>query len=129
MTTDQLRQLATLLTAKREAFGLTIPEVSRLAGVNRGTLWRLELGMIASPKGENLQAIGEVLGISAGDLFATIGWMPPNDLPSIRPYLRSKYHDLPPEAVAEIEAEFDAVARKHGLSFTPGSGPQAGEDE
>lgn len=129
MTPEQVSQLVALLVNKRQALGLSVPEVSRRAGVDRGTLWRIEQGMIASPRAENLQAIGEVLGISASDLFATVGWMPPKELPTIRPYLRTKYRDLPPDAVAEIEAEFDAIAKKHGISFDTDAGPRDGEDE
>ena len=129
MTPEQTKQLTTVLKQRREEAGLSNNEVARRAGVDAGTVWRIEQGMIASPKAESLQAIGEVLGISASDLFATVGWMPSKDLPTIRPYLRSKYRDLPPEAVAEIEAEFDAIAKKHGVSFRPDDGPKDGEDE
>lgn len=125
----QSKHLVALLTSRREDAGLSIPEVSRRAGVDRGTLWRIEQGMIASPKAENLQAIGEVLGIPASDLFAIVGWMPSKDLPTIRPYLRSKYHQLPTDAVREIEQYFDDVAARHGISFDQRDGPRHGEDE
>ena len=129
MTPEQTKQLTRILKQRREEEGLSNNEVARRAGVDAGTVWRIEQGMIASPKAESLQAIGEVLGIPASDLFATVGWMPEGELPTIRPYLRSKYRDLPPEAVAEIEAEFDAIAKKHGVSFNRGEGPTNGEDE
>lgn len=129
MTPEQAQQLSTMLRSKREEIGLSVAEVARRAHVNVATAWRIEEAKIPSPRAENLQAIGDVLGIPASDLFATIGWMPPAELPTIRPYLRSKYHDLPPDAVAEIEAQFDAIAKKHGISFDPDHGPQNGEDE
>ena len=129
MTPEQTKQLTRILKQRREEEGLSNNEVARRAGVDAGTVWRIEQGMIASPKAESLQAIGEVLGIPASDLFATVGWMPEGELPTIRPYLRSKYRDLPAEAVAEIEAEFDAIARKHGVSFDPAEGPTDGQDE
>lgn len=129
MTPEQTQQLTAILRRKREEAGLSNAEVARRAGVDVGTVWRIEQGMIASPKAESLQVIGEVLGIPTSDLFATVGWMPSTELPTIRPYLRSKYRDLPPEAVAEIEAEFDAIAKKHGVSFDTANGPKDGEDE
>lgn len=129
MTPEQTTQLVNLLKQRREHAGLSSAELARRARVDVGTVWRIEHGMIASPKAESLQAIGEVLGIPASDLFATVGWVPSNELPTIRPYLRSKYRDLPPEAVAEIEAEFDAIAKKHGVSFDQADGPTGGEDE
>jgi hypothetical protein len=48
------------------------------------------------------------------------------DLPSVRPYLRSKYGDqLPPEALADIEAHVRNVAARYGIA----TGPTDGEDE
>ncbi len=129
MTPEQTIQLSTILRHERERAGLSIGEVARRAGVDVGTVWRIEQGKIGSPKAESLQAIGEVLRIPASDLYATVGWMPEGELPTIRPYLRTKYRQLPPEAVAEIEAEFDAIARRHGISFDSRGGPQNNEDE
>src|SRR5215211_1558284 len=106
MNPDEARHLADLLREKRLAAGLTAREVARRAGVDSGTVSRIELGQIASPRPDNLRAIGEVLGIPAADLFAATDWLPRRDLPSFRPYLRSKYRELPPEAVAEIAAVF-----------------------
>jgi transcriptional regulator with XRE-family HTH domain len=127
MNSEQTNRLADLLVAKRVAAGLSSAEVARRAGVDKGTMSRLERG-IASPKAGSLQAIGEVLGIPASDLFAIAGWVPPKELPTIRPYLRTKY-ELPAEAVEELEYHFAAVARKHGISFDPNTGPVDGEDE
>lgn len=129
MTPEQSARLGVLLTSKREEAGLSIPEVSRQAGIDRGTLWRIEKGVITNPKAENLQSIGEVLGIPTSDLFATVGWVPPKQLPTIRPYLRTKYRQLPDAAVKEIEGYFDDVARRHGISFDTDHGPQNQEDE
>ena len=73
--------------------------------------------MIASPKAESLKAIGKVLGIPSIDLFAIVGWIPSGELPSFGPYLRAKYGQLPDEAVQEIKAHFEAVARKYGIEL------------
>lgn len=129
MTPEQSARLGTLLTSRRKAVGLSIPEVSRRAGIDRGTLWRIEKGMIHNPKAENLQSIGEVLDIPASDLFTTVGWVPSQQLPTIRPYLRTKYRQLPDAAVKEIEDYFDDVARRHGISFNSDHGPRDKEDE
>jgi transcriptional regulator with XRE-family HTH domain len=129
MTPEQSARLGQLLTTSREDVGLSIPEVSRRAGIDRGTLWRIEKGVITNPKAENLQSIGEVLGIPVSDLFTTVGWVPPKQLPTIRPYLRTKYRQLPDAAVKEIEEYFDNVARRHGISFDSEVGPRNREDE
>jgi transcriptional regulator with XRE-family HTH domain len=129
MTPEQTVHLINLLASKRAESGLSVAEVGRRAGVNGGTVWRIEQGKIASPKAETLQAIGEVLGIPTSDLFTTVGWVPSKQLPTIRPYLRTKYRQLPPDAVQEIEAHFDEVARRHGITFDQRYGPIDGEDE
>jgi transcriptional regulator with XRE-family HTH domain len=129
MTPEQTVQLINILASKRAESGLSVAEIGRRAGVNGVTVWRIEQGLIASPKPESLQAIGDALGIPASDLFATVGWMPSKSLPSIRPYLRTKYRQLPADAVQEIEAHFDDVARRHGISFDQRDGPVDGEDE
>lgn len=124
MTPDEARHLADLLRSHRLAQGLAAREVARRAGVDVGTVTRLEQGQILSPRAENLRAIGEVLHIPAADLFAVAAWLPKDELPSFRPYLRSKYRDLPPEAIAEIEAVFERIARDYGAR-----GPVDHEDE
>lgn len=129
MTPEQSGHLAKLLQLRRKEAGMTAREVSQRANVDRGALWRIGRGMIANPKAENLQAIGEVLGIPASDLFATVGWVPPQQLPTIRPYLRTKYRQLPDASIKEIESYFDDVARRHGIGFDSETGPRNKEDE
>jgi transcriptional regulator with XRE-family HTH domain len=124
MTPEEAHQLAKLIRSRRVAAGLAAREVARRAGVDVGTVTRLEQGQILSPRAENLRAIGEVLDIPAADLFAVAAWLPEGELPTFRPYLRSKYRELPPEAVAEIEAVFERLARDYGAH-----GPVDGEDE
>jgi transcriptional regulator with XRE-family HTH domain len=129
MKPRQITQLAVLLASKRVAAGLSISEVARRARVDKATVFRIERGQVLSPKAKSLQAIGNVLGIPASDLFAIAPWVPPQELPTIRPYLRTKYRQLPADAVQEIETYFNDVARKHGISFDPNDGPLDGEDE
>jgi transcriptional regulator with XRE-family HTH domain len=126
MNENQATTLAELLRSKRADMGLSASETARRAGMTPSTLTRLEQGQIAAPTAASLQALGEVLGVSASDLFATIGWVPEGDLPSMTPYLRSKYRDMPPEAIADIEQHFNKVARAHGITV---NGPADREDE
>jgi transcriptional regulator with XRE-family HTH domain len=120
MTPEQTVQLISLLSKKRSQTGLSVNEVARRADVDPGTVWRIEQGMIPTPKAESLVAIGGVLGIPSGDLFAIVGWLPKNELPTIGPYLRAKYHRLPPEALQEIETHFETVGRRYGITFQGG---------
>ncbi len=111
MTPSQRDALASLLVRRRQAKGMSIRGVASLAGVDAATVLSLEQGRIQQPKAEKLRAVGGALGIPAAELYAVVGWLPGTDLPAFRPYLRSKYRDLPPAAVEEIEAVFDRLAR------------------
>jgi transcriptional regulator with XRE-family HTH domain len=122
MTPQQTVQLIKLLSKKRVEAGLSVNEVARRAGVDPGTAWRIEQGMIPTPKAESLKAIGKVLGIPSIDLFAIVGWIPSGELPSIGPYFRAKYSQLPDEALQEIEAHFAEVVHKYSVTFDGGDG-------
>lgn len=124
MTPEQTAQLINLLANKRKESDLSVNEVARRASVDPGTAWRIEQGLIASPKAESLKAIGKVLGIPAIDLFAIVGWIPSGELPSIGPYLRAKYRQLPDEALQEIETHFAEVVRKYDVTFDENDSPQ-----
>ena len=112
--------IATMLREARLQSRLTAREVARRAGVDVGSVTRIELGQIAQPTRDVLTAIGGVLGISAADLFTAADWLPTNELPTLRPYLRAKYRELPANAVDELERL---------LANYEGTAPQAGEDE
>src|SRR4051812_46824203 len=124
MTPSQRDALANLLVSRRQAKGMSIRGVASAAGVDAATVLSLEQGRIAQPKAEKLRAVGGALDIPASELYAVVGWLPPAELPAFRPYLRSKYQELPESAVSEIEAVFDRIARDYGLQ-----GPRDGEDE
>jgi transcriptional regulator with XRE-family HTH domain len=117
MTPERTVQLINVLANKRRESNLSVNEVARRADVDTGTVWRIEQGMIPTPKAESLKAIGRVLGIASIDLFAIVGWIPSDELPSIGPYLRAKYDQLPAEAVREIETNFEAVAYTYGVNI------------
>lgn len=103
MTPDQTVKLINLLTGKRNELKLSVNEVARRAGVDTGTVWRIEQGMIAKPRVESLIAIARVLGISPMQLFTTVGWLTADDLPDLGTYLNSKFSDLSSTAIANAE--------------------------
>lgn len=124
MTPAQRDALAAFLTRRRKTKGMSIRGVAQAAGVDAATVLSLEQARIVYPRVEKLRAVSDALGIPAAELYAAIGWLPGKDLPAFRPYLRAKYRELPPEAVTEIEAVFERLARDYGLHS-----PQDGEDE
>ncbi|SHU42681.1 helix-turn-helix domain-containing protein [Mycobacteroides abscessus] len=126
MNTHHVQQVADTLRQHREALGFSANRVARRAGINPSTYWRIEAGQIPKPDTDSLLAIATALDIPTADLFAASGWLPDSELPSLRPYLRTKYH-LPPEALTKLEASVTAIAGEYGISI--GHGPARGEDE
>jgi transcriptional regulator with XRE-family HTH domain len=126
MHTSDAATLARIIQKHRTALGISAAELARRSGVTTGTITRLELAQIASPRAESLRAIAESLGVPASDLFVTADWLPKNELPTFSPYLRSKYKDLPAAAKRELESSFASIAEKYG--YDP-AGPAPGEDE
>jgi len=100
--------LGKYLQRQREAQGLSMRRLAAAAGLNATYIMRLERGEYASPDPKHLQEIARVLEIDAADLFTAAGFRGSRDLPGFTPYLRAKY-DLPPEAVAQLEAHFELL--------------------
>jgi transcriptional regulator with XRE-family HTH domain len=83
---------------------------------------RWESGEDSPSRIDRLTALAEGLGLPPSDLYLAAGLNLAPDLPSMRPYLRSKYGDeLPPEAIEQIEQ----IAARYGVT----DGPAPGEDE
>ncbi|WP_235657997.1 helix-turn-helix domain-containing protein [Mycobacteroides abscessus] len=118
--------MADALRLRRESLGLSANEVARRANIYPSTYWRIETGQVPKPDTDSLLTIAAALDIPTADLFAASGWLPDSELPSLRPYLRTKYH-LPPEALSKLEASVKAIAGEYGISI--GRGPGSGEDE
>ncbi len=123
MSDDERQALADLIREHREAAEISASELARRAGIDKGLLTLLDQKKIAQPKVDTLRAIAQALDIPIADMFATTNWLPQNALPSLQPYMRAKYEDLPDEAVAEVEQFIANLSTKYRR------GPQAGEDE
>ncbi|GAB3275735.1 hypothetical protein GCM10027449_14790 [Sinomonas notoginsengisoli] len=119
--------LAKAIRNQREKLGLSASEVARQAGVAKGTVTRLELGQIGSPRMDNLRAIADVLKVSLTELLADSSLLRESDLPALAPYLRTKFKDMPEGALKEIDDHFREVAKRHGIHLN--NGPAPGEDE
>lgn len=116
--------LGQLVRDNREKLGLSLRQLGQRIGTTDTTVMRIESGEIANPRGDVLRALAEALDLTSADLFASAGYAVPTELPSFRPYLRAKYHELPPEALAELDRTFADIAKKYGTD-----GPRDGEDE
>jgi transcriptional regulator with XRE-family HTH domain len=123
---DQAQELGRFLRHHRKALRLTTRALAEQVGVDRTTIIRLEKGEFARPNPDILRDIAEVLRISAADVFALADYALPTELPALRPYLRTKYRELPAEDVERIEAYAASLAKRHGIQL---GGPAAREDE
>ncbi|MGW4842750.1 helix-turn-helix transcriptional regulator [Nocardia brasiliensis] len=102
---------------RREALQLSTQEVADRAGMDHVTYWRIESGRTATPQVDKAIAIAKALDISCMDMFASLGWLPSDELPSITPYLQSKFGKLPPKAHYRIEGYVLAQCEQYGVSF------------
>lgn len=126
MDPEQAQELGRQLRERREELGLSIRQLAARCGLNDVTVLRLERGEKGAPRADTLARIASELGLGASDLFILADYVTPADLPTLAPYLRTKYRDLPPGAVDDIEAYAARLADRHGVSL---EGPALGEDE
>lgn len=122
----QQQMLAQTLIERRHELGLSVREVGRRAGLDNGTIHRLEHGTNPNPSMDSLSAIAVALELPASDLLAITGSLPKNELPTFAPYLRTKYPNMTDEALADMQSYFAFVSQKHNISTT---GPLDDEDE
>jgi transcriptional regulator with XRE-family HTH domain len=124
MDEQQAKELGSYLRSQREAAGVSIRSLAPEVGVDQAQIIRLEQGTVASPRADLLGRICDRLNLPLADVLTMAGYPTTKSLPTLRPYMRAKYRDLPPEALDEVEAFVAKLARKHGSP-----GPGAGEDE
>ena len=105
---SSLPQFAATLRAARLRAGLTVRELAEATGLTSSTISRLETGQIASPRPEKLVRLAAVLGISIDDLYAGAGYLMPQGLPELKPYLRAKY-GLTGRPAEQLDEYFQAL--------------------
>lgn len=126
MDQEQAKRFGQWLRQQRQASGLSTYQLAKQTGLSRGTIVRFEQGAFAAPAPDKLATIAAAIGVELADVYAMAEYAVPDDLPSFQPYLRSKYRDMPAEAVDDLGKAFERIVRKHG--YDP-DGPQDGEDE
>lgn len=108
MDRSNLRQLGDTLRAHRARARLTVRQLADKAGLVPSTVSRLETGQIDSPRPEHLQQLARALSCDVEDFYALAGYLMPEGLPALRPYLRAKYGMN--EATAQrLEGYFQAL--------------------
>lgn len=119
-------KLGSYIKEHRIAREMTGRELARQIGVDTAYLVRLERGEYRSPRGDILAKTAVALGVPMNDLYALAGYIVPTDLPSLRPYLRTRYRQLSDDAITAVDAYFHDIAAKEGIDP---NGPEPGEDE
>jgi transcriptional regulator with XRE-family HTH domain len=117
MKPDQALQLGRVLKARREARGLSTHRLARATEMDQATIVRLEAGSIVAPRPDKLSRLAQALGISGADVFAMADYTVPADLPSLRPYLHTRYRGLLAEDIDKIEAYVGRLAKKRGFDL------------
>jgi transcriptional regulator with XRE-family HTH domain len=114
VTPEQDNQLGTLVRRYRLARGLSVRQVAKPLGINPGSLAQIEDGRIKQPSFERLQALADLLGAPADELFRAAGYEP-SAFPELGAYFRAKF-GLNNEAVDDIERYVRRVKKRHGGS-------------
>ena len=128
MDDNGLPRLGEVLRARREQVGLSQYGLEEVSGVDHSVIGRIESGHIAARAPDKLSRLTEALRLSVADVFNLAGYAAPRELPSFRPYLRSRYGNLPPEALSQLDAYFERIQAQYGGGDGDG-GPVEGEDE
>ena len=124
MNDTRAKELGDYIRQARENAAVSIRGLAARVDINQAQIIRLEQGKVSSPKADLLGRIADELGVPVSDLLTMAGYPTSRELPALRPYMRSQYRELPPEAVDEVEALISSLTHKYG-----GSGPAPGEDE
>jgi transcriptional regulator with XRE-family HTH domain len=122
----KISEFARYIRHRRIDLEISIAELERRTGIHNSRLSRWERGIEMPERPDRLATLARGLNVDLADLYAAAGYELPTSLPSLRPYLRTKYGDqLPAAALDEIARYSDYIAARHGVT----TGPAPGEDE
>jgi transcriptional regulator with XRE-family HTH domain len=104
MTDDAARSFGVYLRDLRAQRKQSVRGLAAAAGIDSGTVTRLEHGDIHAPSPDTLKQLAGALDVPLADLFAMAGYVTPQELPSITPYIHARYQHLPEDTRLEIAA-------------------------
>jgi transcriptional regulator with XRE-family HTH domain len=108
------KPLGAFIAQHRRAAGITVLEAADAAAVDPSFWRKLEHGVYESPSPKMLAPIARVIDAPLADVYALAGYAVADQLPTLTPYLRSKYQ-LPPKALAELQRYFDYLRHYYGV--------------
>jgi len=102
MTDDAARRFGEYLRDLRAQCKQSVRGLAATASIDSGTVTRLEQGVIHAPSPDTLKQLATALDVPLADLFVMAGYIMPQELPSITPYVDAKYQHLPKHTRVEI---------------------------
>lgn len=87
-----MQSLGPHLRQLREKRKLSLRQLANAIGISHQYIGRLETGDYRQPSPEVLQKLAKALEVPYDNLFTLAGYLLPQNLPSLGPYLRRKYH-------------------------------------
>ncbi len=112
------QELGDAVRKAREAKGLSQRQLGKVSGLTYSAISRIESGQRAAPDAASLQKLARALDIDAEDFYALAGYLIPEGLPELAPYMRAKY-DLPDEAAGELARYFARLKKRYGAEANP----------
>lgn len=107
MSNTRTPSLRAFVRRRRKQLGLSAYAAAQRADLHRSYWSKLEGGEYEAPNPKTLAGIATALDVPIDQLYKIVGYETPEQhLPSLRPYLRTRYH-LPHQAVVELEHYFD----------------------
>lgn len=116
-TPEQAKNLGQQIRTTRNARKMSLRELANRTAVPKTTLIRLERGEITRPRLDLISTIAVALEVSPADFYALLGAPVTDDLPDLPTYLRVRYGDLSPAALAEIQAYLEGIAEREGIDL------------
>ncbi|MFJ9781083.1 helix-turn-helix domain-containing protein [Amycolatopsis sp. NPDC101161] len=102
MTDDAARRFGEYLRDLRTQRKQSVRGLAVAAGIDSGTVTRLEHGEIHAPSPDTLKQLARALKVPLADLFAMAEYVTAGELPDLAPYLNTKFGHLPDETRAAM---------------------------
>ena len=114
-TQEKGRPLGRVVHDAREVKGLSTRKLAEEIGTTHSYIHKLEAGWFHSISPDHINALALVLDLDPQDLFTLAGYQVPEGLPTLVPYMRTKYgEELPDAAITEMSSFFDYLRTKYG---------------
>ena len=116
--------LRKLLRGARQASGLSIRQLSEHSGIDKAMISRMESGETKTAQLGTLNKLATALDVEPARLYEAAGYFAGQAVPTPAVYFRTRYGELPDEAVEELERYVERLQKKYGADR-----PKPGEDE